>query len=115
MAIRGFVVWVGTAVLAVGMIVSASAPRANASPRGPTEGERAVAPLRDARGAPFGSFLGSCNSDTDCPQGNTCQSFRKRGNHCTHACEMASDCRGGPVARCTKRNRCGLNDRIETP
>jgi hypothetical protein len=63
---------------------------------------------------PFGAFLGACNTDADCSEGNICASYRKRGNHCTHACGIAADCSGGPVARCTKQNRCGLNEPVKT-
>ena len=67
-----------------------------------------VAPLdQSEHDPPFGAFLGPCNKDSDCNGGNTCTSFRRRGNRCTHACKTASDC--GPAARCTGQNRCGLN------
>jgi hypothetical protein len=63
---------------------------------------------------PFGSFLGACNTDADCSSGNVCASFKKRGNHCSHPCSTDADCSGGPAARCTKSNRCGLNDPVKT-
>lgn len=53
----------------------------------------------------FGQFLGSCNFDADCPQGDTCQSFRQNGLRCTHSCNVDSDCEA-PSKGCSKQHRC---------
>lgn len=83
--------------------------------RGTSEEAQAVVQLDQSDDAPpFGAFLGACNTDSDCSDGNTCNSFRKRGNHCTHSCEAASDCKGAAEPRCTKQNRCGLIDPVKT-
>ncbi len=55
---------------------------------------------------PFGAYLGACKTDSDCSGGNTCVSFNKRGNRCTHACQQDAEC--GAAGRCTKKNRCSL-------
>lgn len=116
-ASRGFKTWAGMASAAVvvgAVVLSAHARQADAAPTPASEAE-AVVPLDQAdNDPPFGSFLGACSADSDCSDGNLCSSFRKRGNHCTHACETVSDCSGGPVARCTKQSRCGLNDPVKT-
>jgi hypothetical protein len=114
---KKFKAWFGTTLLAsIGLVgMSATARHADASRPPVLEPMQAVVPLDQAdNDPPFGAFLGSCNSDSDCSGANTCNSFRKRGNHCTHSCESSSDCSGGPVARCTKLNRCGLNDPQKT-
>ena len=114
---RGFKAWAGMAAAAavVGAIVlSTHARQADAAPVQTTDDEQ-LAPLGQADSdPPFGSFLGACSEDSDCSDGNLCSSFRKRGNHCTHPCATASDCSGGPVARCTKQSRCGLNEPVKT-
>jgi hypothetical protein len=111
---RGFQAWAGTAVVAAALgaiVLSAHARQADAAPVHAAEPAQ-VAPLDQAdNDPPFGSFLGACNQDSDCIEGNACQSFRKRGNHCTHACESGADCAG---TRCTKQSRCGLNDPVKT-
>jgi len=115
---RGFKAWAGTAVVAAAvgaLVLSAHARQADASPPIQAPEPTQIAPLDQAdNDPPFGSFLGACNADSDCSEGNLCSSFRKRGNHCTHACDTASDCSGGPVSRCTKQSRCGLNDPVKT-
>jgi hypothetical protein len=110
----GFNAWTVTTVLAVAGagVLGSRATKANASapPVDADEG-LSVAPIdRTDDEPPFGSFLGACDGDSDCPEGNTCSAFRKRGNHCTHPCETAEDCGGGYVARCTKQHRCGLDE-----
>jgi hypothetical protein len=92
--------------------MSADARKAAAAPPPPAgaEEEQAIVPLDQAdNDPPFGEFLGACNADADCSDGNTCNSFRKRGSHCTHPCYSELDCSGGPASRCTTKNRCGLN------
>ncbi|MGO8995230.1 MAG: hypothetical protein ACLQVI_18085 [Polyangiaceae bacterium] len=114
---KKFRIWLGTAVLAtIGTIaMSATARRADVSPPPTSEEAQAVVQLDQSDDAPpFGAFLGACNTDSDCSDGNTCNSFRKRGNHCTHSCEAASDCKGAAEPRCTKQNRCGLIDPVKT-
>ena len=115
MSTRGVKAWVGRALVAValGTIgVSASAKPADVSPPPSAEEDEAVAPLDQAdNDPPFGSFLGACNDDSDCSGSSSCQSFRKRGSHCTHTCESGSDCSG---TRCTKQGRCGLMQPIKT-
>ena len=92
--------------------MSATARRADASPAPVTEETEAVVPLAQSdNDPPFGTFLGACNTDSDCSDGNTCNSFRKRGNHCTHPCESGPDCAG---TRCTNQHRCGLVDPVKT-
>ena len=112
---KGLKSWIGTAIFAAALgvvVVSANAKQANASPPPAADESQAVLPLDQAdNDAPFGSFLGACNGDSDCSEGNACQSFRKRGSHCTHACDSGSDCAG---TRCTKQGRCGLNDPVKT-
>ena len=114
MSSKGVRAWMGTAAFAaaIGTVaMSATANQANASPP-PVADEEQAAPLDQSDSDPaFGSFLGACNADSDCSDGNTCQSFRKRGNHCTHTCESGSDCAG---TRCTKQGRCGLNQPMKT-
>jgi hypothetical protein len=111
---KGFKAWAGTAAIAAALgaiVLSAHSRQADAAPIQASEDER-PAPLDQAdNDPPFGSFLGACNGDSDCSEGNACQSFRKRGSHCTHACESGSDCAG---TRCTKQGRCGLNDPVKT-
>ncbi len=113
MSTKAIRTWLGTAMFAaaIGTVaLSATAKQANASP--PAAGDEQAAPLDQSDSDPaFGSFLGACNEDSDCSDGNTCQSFRKRGNHCTHACESGSECAG---TRCTKQGRCGLNQPVKT-
>ncbi len=113
MSSKGFRAWTGTAVFAaaIGAIVlSANAKQADASPNPAAEDEAMPLGQSDSD-PPFGSFLGACNQDSDCSDGDACQSFRKRGNHCTHSCESGSDCAG---TRCTKQSRCGLNQPVKT-
>ena len=114
MSSKGFKAWMGTgfsvAILAA-VALSSSAKQASASPL-PAVQEDQVEPLGQSDSdPPFGSFLGACNEDSDCSDGDSCQSFRKRGSHCTHACESGSDCAG---TRCTKQGRCGLNQPVKT-
>ncbi|MGO8998884.1 MAG: hypothetical protein ACLQVI_36630 [Polyangiaceae bacterium] len=111
---RKFRAWLVTTILAtVGTVaMSATARHADASPALATEETQAAVPLDQSdKDPPFGMFLGACNTDSDCSDGNTCSSFRKRGNHCTHACESGPDCTG---TRCTNQHRCGLVDPVKT-
>ena len=64
------------------------------------------------RGAPvdspaFGTFLGACNSTSDCAQGQTCQSYKQFGLRCTMSCESDSDC-AAPSKGCSKQHRCSM-------
>ena len=114
-----FLVAIGT----IGTVaVSATAMPASASPPAAPEDENVVVVLGQSdpdesdldqsdSDPPFGSFLGACNDTSDCSYGDTCQSFRKRGSHCTHACESSLSCAG---TRCTKQGRCGLNQPVKT-
>jgi hypothetical protein len=115
MSSKGIKAWMGTAVFvaAIGVLaMSASAKQANASQPPVADDDQAAAPLvQEESDPPFGSFLGACNQDSNCSDGNSCESFRKRGNHCSHACESGSDCAG---TRCTKQGRCGLNQPVKT-
>jgi len=114
MMTKKFKAWLGTAVLAtIGTIaMSATARHVDVSPPAASEAAQAVVQLDQSDGDPaFGTFLGACNTDSDCSEGNTCNSFRKRGNHCTHSCESGPDCAG---TRCTKQGRCGLVDPVKT-
>lgn len=61
----------------------------------------------------FGQYLGACKATSDCPSGDTCYPFKKRGPHCTHTCEAASECEA-PSHGCTKINICGLGDPQKT-
>jgi len=114
MSSKGIRAWIGTAIFAaaIGTVAfSASAKQASASPQPAADEEQAAPLVQEESDPPFGSFLGACNEDADCSNGNACQSFRKRGSHCTHACESGSDCSG---TRCTKQGRCGLNQPVKT-
>lgn len=71
-----------------------------------------VVSLAYAKGSPrpvdaqaFGQFLGPCNSDSDCSQGNACQSFKQLGLRCTHTCQADSEC-APPSKGCSKQHRC---------
>jgi hypothetical protein len=116
---RKFRAWLVTTILAtVGAVaMSATARHADASPPPAPDKAQAAVPLDQSdndqsdNDPPFGTFLGACNTASDCSDGNSCQSFRKRGNHCTHACESGPDCAG---TRCTKQGRCGLIDPVKT-
>jgi hypothetical protein len=111
---KNFKAWLGTTILAtLGVVaMSATARHADASPPPVPEQTQAVVQLDQSDNDPaFGAFLGACNTDSDCSDGNTCSSFRKRGNHCTHSCESGPDCAG---TRCTNQHRCGLVDPVKT-
>jgi hypothetical protein len=58
-------------------------------------------------GAPFGAFLGPCNSNADCQPGLSCQSFKQRGLRCTRSCEVDADC-AAPSKGCSKQHRCKM-------
>jgi hypothetical protein len=101
--------WTGTALTTAlhGVsVVAFHAPRADASTKTPLTAQGASDPG-------FGAYLGACTTSADCSDGNTCESFRKRGNHCTHACQSAQEC-GSAGGRCTKLNRCGLVEPVKT-
>ncbi len=110
-AVSALVVAVGVAAAVIGF----QARHASASPQPKVEKQSATANLDQSASDPaFGAFLGACNTDGDCANGNVCMSFRKRGTHCTHPCADVADCGGGAAARCTKQNRCGLNEPVKT-
>ena len=115
MSSKGIMAWMGTVLVAVigtvALSTTATAKQALTSPPAVIEQDEAT-PLAQSDSDPsFGSFLGACNTNSDCSDGNSCQSFKKRGNHCTHACQAGSDCAG---TRCTNQFRCGLLDPIKT-
>lgn len=56
---------------------------------------------------PFGTFLGPCNSTSDCADGLSCQSYKLNGLRCTKTCESDSDC-AAPSKGCSKQHRCSM-------
>jgi hypothetical protein len=110
--------WTGAVLATVifgGSVIWLQSARADAAANAEPSMQLASQPLDQVTSDPaFGAFLGPCNTDEDCSESNVCGSYRKRGNHCTHACQTDADCSGGPVARCTKQNRCGLAAPVKT-
>ena len=101
--------WAGVVVAGVGLLfgsaVALRSPPADAATTPSAVDQSGSDPT-------FGAFLGACHTDFVCSDGNTCQSFKKRGSHCTHDCAQGSDC--GVNGRCTKLARCGLNEPLKT-
>jgi hypothetical protein len=108
-------IWMGASIVAVcvGALVPAASARSVATRAAAPVDEASppVAETAEPMGDPgFGDFLGPCERDADCRDGNVCATFNKHGHRCTHACQSSADCVGGPVSRCTKQNRCGLTE-----
>ena len=75
--------------------------------------ESTASPTASMTEPAFGQYLGACNATSDCPAGDTCFAFKKRGPHCTHACDSSDQC-AAPSHGCTKLNVCGLVDPQKT-
>jgi hypothetical protein len=115
---------IGSSLVALGLAVSLLAIRASradampasheTTPQVAAKSDVSTPGLEDQRSAdpPFGAYLGACSTSADCTGGNSCASFKKRGNHCTHACQSDQEC--GAEGRCTKQNRCGLVQPVKT-
>jgi hypothetical protein len=57
--------------------------------------------------AAFGTYMGPCSVDGDCPMGDLCHNFPSKGLHCTKTCELASDC-PAPSPGCTPNGVCAI-------
>jgi hypothetical protein len=93
-----------------------AAPPSDATP--PTDSSTMDVPLGDANeagntdldapdDAAFGTYMGPCSVDGDCPIGDLCHNFPSKGLHCTKTCELASDC-PAPSPGCTPNGVCAL-------
>jgi hypothetical protein len=92
----------GVGVIATALLIlSAAAAAGRSAPSSSTPPPAAV----DTQ--PFGTFLGSCNSNTDCADGLTCESYKQNGMRCTKSCESDSDC-AAPSKGCSKQHRCSM-------
>ena len=114
MIVKKVAAWTGSTIVAALIAVATlgvQAPADASTVGGPVPQAENAASAQSDSDPPFGSFLGACNKDEDCSDGNVCGVYKKRGNHCTHACDSPSDCNG---TRCTNQNRCGLNDPVKT-
>jgi len=64
----------------------------------------AAAPLE----APFGTYLGPCETLADCPAGGTCFDFNSKGKRCTVECMDGAQC-AAPSTKCNPKRVCSLD------